>query len=171
MLGKILFCMPVGTGFGPKNIMVALAERVHQAGEPDEHEVGPAETLTVDSMPELMHTNLVSQDILFAFAPHPTTGPKVDKGTQRNTHTIFIVFFRHKGDTAQHIHTVGLAYQCTHKRIKPSNQRLRQLPSKPRKQLEDASHGRPFIVGQEEPARDLGNKAKPMRHRWGHRQL
>ena len=71
MLGKILFGVAVGPSFRPENAMVSLAEGTQQAGQPDNGEIQPAETLAVGGMPELVHTNLVAKDIFFSFAKHP----------------------------------------------------------------------------------------------------
>ena len=60
MLAKIPFGVTVGSRFRPKNIMVAFAHGVQQTGQADDEQISPAKTLTVDGMPELMHTNLVA---------------------------------------------------------------------------------------------------------------
>ena len=60
MLAKIPFGVAVGSCFRPKSVMVAFAHGAQQTGQADDEQISPANTLTVDGMPELMHTNLVA---------------------------------------------------------------------------------------------------------------
>lgn len=162
MLTEIPFCVTVGSGLRPKNVMVAFSEGIHQAGQPDDQEVGPAETPAVGGMPKLMHTNLIAKDVLFAFALHPTTGPKVDEGAQRHTHAILVVLPCRESDATKRIHLVDLARKRPHNGIEPSHQGLWQFPGKPQKQLAEATHGRPLVIGQEEASGDLCGKAESL---------
>ena len=152
--------MAVGSGFRPKHTVVALAEGADQAGQPDDEEIEPAEASAVGSMPELVHANLIAKNIPFAFALHPAAGPKVDEGTQRHTHTKFIILPRHEGDATEGFHAVDLTEKRPHHGIGPAHQGLWQFPSEPRKQLEESSHDRAFGVGQKEASGDLGHEAK-----------
>ena len=111
--------------------MIALAESVHQARQPDNQEVGPTKTPAVGSMPKLMHTYLIAKDILLAFALHPTAGPKVNEGAQRHAHAVLEVLPCREGDAAKRIYTVDLASKGSQGGIEPAHQSLWQLPGKP----------------------------------------
>ena len=60
MLAKIPFGVAVGSCFRPKSVMVAFAHGAQQTGQANDEQISPAKTLTVDGVPELMHTNLVA---------------------------------------------------------------------------------------------------------------
>ena len=71
--------MPVGANFGPKDIVIAFAKGTQQAGQSDDGQIGPAEKLTVDGMPKLVHTDLISKDEALPFAVHPRACPKINE--------------------------------------------------------------------------------------------
>jgi len=71
MLAEILFGVAVSPDFCPKDIMIALAEGAQQARQPDDRQISPAEKLAVDSMAELMHTDLIAEDETLPLAAHP----------------------------------------------------------------------------------------------------
>ena len=162
MITEIPLGMSVGSCFRPEHAMVTFAEGTQQAGQSDDGEIQPTETLAIGGMPKLMHTNLVTENKPFSFALHPRACPKVDESAQRYAHAIFVVLFRHKGDAAKSIDTVSLTDHSSPYRIKPTRKGLRQLPGKSGKQLPEASHKRAFGIGKEKASADLCHEMKPM---------
>ncbi len=104
--------MPVGAYLGPKHVVIAFAKGTQQAGQPNERQIEPTKKLAIGGMAKLMHTDLVAKDICLSFPTHPRASPKVDKSTQRHTHTIATSQFRHEGDAAQGIDAIDLASEC-----------------------------------------------------------
>ena len=79
MLGEIILCMTISADFSPKDIVIAFAEGTQQAGQSDDRQIGPAKKLTVNSMPKLMHTNLMPENEALPFAVHPRACPKINE--------------------------------------------------------------------------------------------
>lgn len=125
MLSEIPFGVAVGAYLGPKHVVIAFSKGTQQAGQPDERQIKPTKKLTIGCMTKLVHTDLVAKDINLSFPTHPRASPKVDKSTQRHTHTITTSQFRREGDAAQGIDAVNLASECPHHSIKPSRKGLR----------------------------------------------
>jgi hypothetical protein len=77
MFSKISLGVAVGSDFRPEDVMIASAHGVQEAGQPDDWEIEPSETLAVGSVSKLMLTNLITKDIPLPFTLYPwkTTAP------------------------------------------------------------------------------------------------
>lgn len=160
--------MTVGAEFSPKHVVVAPAHRAQQARQPDDGEIQPSETLAVGGVPKLVHTKRVGQDETCVFATYFAPQPQVDEGTQRNAAAKSMSLARNKGDATEGINAVHLSGQNPNHRIQPTGERLRQLPSEPRKQLPNAPPRRPPFIGQKKASGDLSGEAETVRERFSH---
>ena len=155
VFGEIPFGMAVGSGFGPIDIMVALAEGAHQAGQPDDGKISPTETLAVGGVPELVHAELVANDEACPIAAHPPPRPKVNEGAERHAHAVCAVRLGGEGDAAQGVHPVDLPEERAQQGVEPSHEGLGQLPGEPREQLPNLAPNGPVRIGQEQASADF----------------
>lgn len=160
--------MTVGAEFSPKHVVVALTHSAQQARQADDEEIQPPETLAVGGVPKLVHTKRVGQDEASVFATHLAPQPQVDEGTQRNAAAKSMSLARNEGDASEGIDAIHLSGQSPNHRIQPAGERLRQLPSEPRKQLPHAPPRRPPFIGQKKASGDLSGEAETVRERFSH---